>query len=373
MCAFIYCKLKFAFRAAMDSIHPEFIETVAQGVAGAYPLPNGAAREVAMDTEYFTRELIALALTFRAHSKSPKLSPSHVASALRVLTGRHPLGHIDANLFRPVPQCDGVYVVEDRVVPLAPYRDAPLPPEPKMSAPVAAWLHAPGRCASTPAPSDMAEMALSALNLGADTMAEAQKALREVPKLGAFAAPLAIVLSTAANEALQQADARRIARILALTNALLHNPDPGARSAVALSTLARIALSALLAPTCSQGAAQTLHFLLVAAAPHPPLRAKVLATLAAALTDANAPLYVVLGAVRGLVVAGREASQLILAPHVPALANALARILRATRKLGADNADAIEVRDMVAQIADIAADALNGMDEELTKSSWPLA
>ena len=315
---------------------------IAQGMTGYYPLEDDVAESLAVDTEFFIRTVLDEALKFQAHSKSESLSPAHVTSALRVTTGKTPLGYgapypSHSFPFRAVPGCDGLFVPGDEIVSLIELRDAPISARSIPRPPQVEWLRS---------PTDYTRD-----NFLCRICADAARS-EQIPKT--IQDGVRSLLSAIHPQLDDGGDNELLRSILDVTLTIARAGAPSAR--MCAHDLARLALSVLLAPQGPDDrtrrlAAAVLARVLLSFEDIATVRARSLGTLVAALTLPEAALDVLHGAVLGIAAAGEEACRLFLEPCLNSLHIALSAALRE-----ADGQDE-RTRELVAQIADAAAHA----------------
>lgn len=339
-----------------DSLRPECMQVIAQGVPGAHPLATEPATALAGDTEHFLRSVLATSLKFMNHSRSRVLTVSHIASALRLHAGEAPVGQRAPAAFHALPFArvlPGVHVRGDRVVRLRAAWEAPLPGRAPGPAPRAAWLRRPR--AAPPAALAAAAAALDGNGDPAPLLA----ALRVSRDAGAGAAAILRLAAGRVHAAARPGgDATAIARAVAVADAVLRNPW---HAGGGLDAAARILLTALVGrtPVATEAAGRTRRMAAdalraaLAAFEAPLFRARVLKTLVAALTDDRAPLESVYGAVLGLAAAGRQVCSLLLDPHLPVLFRALEVANAAAEKI--PHPEAAAVRECVSRMCELIA------------------
>lgn len=330
----------------MDSITPTQIQVIAQGLSGLYPLTGDVAEAVASDTEYFVRQVIESARTFQSHCKEGSLSAAHVASALRLVTGRVPLGYgakypSQKLAFRAVAGAEGLYVHGDEVLSLVTLRETTLPEVAVVPPPLVSWLRPPS------ADEDRARARKRLLFEGTAYVP------RDMVAVMAKRTDACLRAEGGDDVAI---DAEALQRVLDGCLRLAAAPLPSVRALA--HDVVRVVLSVLLAPQARDdetrlNAAPTLARVLCAFHDVTLVRTRVLSTLVRALTLPDAGLDVLYGAVLGLAACGTEACRTFLAPYLPRLHAVLADAL-ATADAQTEE-DGSRTRYLVSQIAETAA------------------
>ncbi len=326
----------------IDSFTTEQMQVIAQGVTGMYPLPDDVAKALAEDTECFIRDVLETALQFQAHSKSESLSPAHIASALRVHTGKTPLGYGTSYPshqlpFRAVPSWPGLFVPGDEVVSLVKMRDAPIPELPIPQPPRVQWLRAPTEYRRD-----------YALCRACATVTRSEHVPNTIQD------GVRALLATVHPQLDDGGDNNLLRAILDTTLTIARAGAPSVR--MCAHDLARLALSILLAPQGPDDetrrlAAAVLARIFLAFDDIATVRARSLGTLVAALTVPEAALDVIHGAVLGIAAAGEQACSMFLEPCLSSLYITLSAALRE-----ADGQDE-RTRELVALISDAASHA----------------
>lgn len=356
---------------SIDSFTGEQMQVIAQGLSGLYPLTPDVADALAADTEYFVREVLQLALSFQAHTKETSLSPMHVASALRIIAGRTPLGYgssFPSHVlpFKAVPLCDGLYVPADKVVSLETIRDAPLPKKPPANPPRTKWLRPPAACSN-----DMslgkAIAAANALSMSTanetddedpdddvDQVDNGRK--KQSPPANTLVGAVSSLMNTVQDNLRTDGDAGVLSKVLEIVLLIATDTAQSVRSCA--HDLVRLILSILLAPDGPGDAerrlaAATLARVLYIFEDVSQLRSRALRTVVMNLTKPisdESPLEVTYGAVLGVAALGSDAVRLFLTPSMPNLSTSLSNALSNAQAIPDDRSE--RVAQLVANISE---------------------
>lgn len=358
-------------RSRPPRLTEDFIKVIAQTLPDNPPLDPALPKILAADAEYHLRSIIQRAKCFMKHSKRSNLTVSDIALAYKRRDRQPFLGYRGApetpGMSDFVQVGTGVFVQRDEVVNLEDVLTKDLPREKgKRVRMQARWLTtARGKgSADTEGVLEMVEDGVE----GRENMALVCAKVKGTKDVVVVLGPLVSYMRRKVHEhARASGTSEVLANVVLLMYAVFQNRNFGTE--MYHDALVQALLTCLLGRRLGRGDHWVVRDLaavvlqeMFAEFEEPVIRGRVGKTLVAVLTDSEAWLESVYGAIRGLSAMGRAVFDLQMRPHLPALLSALEKAAEGCEGLDADLR--AEVEEKVGYVCRAIGEVTNGDERE---------